>query len=109
VKEDVMFGDKQLSKGERIFAMLVAANRDPRVFDKPDEFILNREPNPHMTFGKGAHHCMGMPLARNEGKIAVPLLLERFKNIEIMEDMNNIPWINSMVTRGPTRLPVKLS
>lgn len=109
VKDDVMFGEKQLSKGERIFAMLAAANRDPKIFQNPNDFILSRDPNPHMSFGKGAHHCMGMPLARNEGKIAIPLLLERFNNIAIMEDLNEIPWINSMVTRGPTRLPVKLS
>jgi len=109
VKENVVLGGRELIKGERIFAMLAAANRDPKIFSNPDELILNRNPNPHLTFGKGAHHCMGMPLARNEGKIVVPMIVERFKNITIMEDLNNIPWINSMVTRGPTRLPVKLS
>lgn len=109
VKQDVQLGGKQLAKGERVFAMLAAANRDPKLFENPDELILDRVSNAHMTFGKGAHHCMGMPLARNQGKIVIPMLLEKFKNIEIVEDMNDVPWINSMVTRGPTRLLVKLS
>jgi cytochrome P450 len=102
-------GSKQLSPGERIFAMLVAANRDGEVFARPDELDVTRNPNPHMAFGKGHHFCLGTPLARIEGQVAIECLLERFSKIELSEPVANIPWINSMVTRGPTRLPLKLS
>jgi cytochrome P450 len=109
VTEDVMLGDKQLTKGERVFAMLLAANRDEDVFDDPDRLDVTRNPNPHMAFGKGPHFCMGTPLARIEGQIALKAILGRYTNIVLQEEMDSIPWINSMVTRGPTRLPLTLS
>jgi cytochrome P450 len=109
ITKETQLGGKQLSPGERIFAMLVAANRDGDVFANPDALDLTRNPNPHMAFGKGHHFCLGTPLARIEGQIAVECLLERFSKIELAEPVENIPWINSMVTRGPTRLPMKLS
>ena len=71
VKQEVELGDKTLAPGERVFAMLVAANRDPKVFENPNQLNLRRNPNPHMAFGKGPHHCMGMPLARDEGSIVM--------------------------------------
>lgn len=109
VTEDLELGGKQLSMGERVFAMLLGANRDPDVFDDPDKFDVTRNPNPHMAFGKGAHFCLGTPLARIEGQIALGEILQRFGKMTIEEDMGQVPWINSMVTRGPTRLPVKFT
>lgn len=109
VSKETVLGGKQLTPGERIFAMLVAANRDGDVFANPDILDIARNPNPHMAFGKGHHFCLGTPLARIEGQIAVECLLERFSTIELAEPVANIPWINSMVTRGPTRLPLRLA
>ena len=109
VTKEAQLGGKQLSPGERIFAMLVAANRDEEVFTNPDVLDLTRNPNPHMAFGKGHHFCLGTPLAKIEGQVAVEYILERFGKIELAEPVENIPWINSMVTRGPTRLPMRLS
>lgn len=109
VAEDTELGGRQLSRGERVFAMLVGANRDEEVFSDPDRLDLTRAPNPHMAFGKGPHFCMGTPLARVQGQIVIEALLDRFGTITLEEDMSTIPWINSMVTRGPTRLPLKLS
>jgi cytochrome P450 len=109
VAKETVLGGKQLSPGERIFSMLVAANRDGEVFTNPDTLDITRNPNPHMAFGKGHHFCLGTPLAKIEGQIAVECLLERFSKIELAEPVENIPWINSMVTRGPTRLPLRLS
>jgi cytochrome P450 len=109
VTKESELGGKQLSQGERIFAMLVAANRDGDVFANPDALDLARNPNPHMAFGKGHHFCLGTPLARIEGQVAVECLIERFSRIELAEPVETIPWINSMVTRGPTRLPMRLS
>jgi hypothetical protein len=109
VTKEAQLGGKQLSPGERIFAMLVAANRDGEVFTNPDVLDLTRNPNPHMAFGKGHHFWLGTPLAKIEGQVAVEYILERFGKIELAEPVENIPWINSMVTRGPTRLPMRLS
>jgi cytochrome P450 len=109
VGKETELGSKQLSPGERIFSMLVAANRDGDVFANPDALNIARNPNPHMAFGKGHHFCLGTPLARIEGQVAMECILERFSKIELVEPVEDIPWINSMVTRGPTRLPMRLS
>jgi cytochrome P450 len=108
VKEDTELGGKQLTAGERVFFMLLSANRDAEVFDDPDVLDVTRNPNPHMAFGKGPHFCLGTPLARIEGQIVLSAILERYGSIELAEPLSNIPWINSMVTRGPSRLPLRL-
>jgi cytochrome P450 len=109
VGKETILGGKQLSQGERIFSMLVAANRDGEVFANPNVLDIARNPNPHMAFGKGHHFCLGTPLARIEGQVAMECIMERFSKIELVEAVDDIPWINSMVTRGPTRLPMRLS
>ena len=64
--EDVEVGDVVVEEGQKIAALLGAANRDPAVFDEPDEFDVDRDPNPHLAFGVGVHFCLGAPLARME-------------------------------------------
>lgn len=108
VTEDTELGEQPIAAGDRVFAMLVGANRDPEVFRRPDELNISRTPNPHMAFGKGPHFCLGTPLARLEGQIALSAVLERFGSIELREPVTSIPWLNSMVTHGPTRLPLRL-
>ncbi len=108
VVEDTELGGARLAVGDRIFAMLVAANRDPEVFSQPDELDLKRYPNLHMGFSKGVHFCLGAPVARLEAQIALTELIERFPDYRIVEPVEDIPWVNSMVTRGPSRLPVRL-
>ncbi|MEZ0603098.1 cytochrome P450 [Paraburkholderia sp. IW21] len=108
VTEDTELGDQEIAAGDRVFAMLVGANRDPEVFSDPDELRTSRNPNPHMAFGKGPHFCLGTPLARLEGQIALTAILERFSSIELCEPVEAIPWLNSLVTHGPTRLPLRL-
>ena len=68
---------KDLKIGERVFLLMNAANRDPRAFRDPDRVDLRREGVPHLTFGFGAHICLGFPLARLEGQIALPAVLRR--------------------------------
>jgi cytochrome P450 len=102
-------GGVPLRAGDRIFAILIAANRDAEAFPDPDELVLDRSPNRHVAFSKGAHFCLGAPLARLEAEIALRRILERYRTIEIAEPLSEIPWTNSMVARGPTRMPLRVS
>jgi cytochrome P450 len=109
VARDTDLGGVTLKEGDRVFAILIAANRDPATFEEPDELVLGRTPNRHVAFSKGAHFCLGAPLARLEGEIALRRILERYRTIEIAEPLEQIPWTNSMVARGPTRMPLRVS
>jgi cytochrome P450 len=108
VTADTELAGEQLKQGDRIFAMLAAANRDPQVFESPDEIVLEGRPNGHLAFSKGVHFCLGAPLARLEGQIAFTHILQSFPNLDLAEPLDSIPWTNSMVSRGPLRLPVVL-
>ena len=97
---------KTLRPGERVFLMLNAANRDPRAYPDPDRLNLQRDGVPHLTFGFGAHICLGFPLARLEGQISLPAVLRRWRSIELATD--RLEWINSMVFRCMRALPVRV-
>ena len=94
-----------IAASDRVFAMLNAANRDPRAFDDPDRFDIARAPNRQVTFGHGIHFCLGAPLARLEGKIALPAILERLGDIEQTTD--RLRWSDTLVLRGLKSLPIR--
>ncbi len=73
--EDVEIGGKLIQQGDVVHAVLHAANRDPAVFEHPHRFDILRHPNNHVAFSQGIHHCLGAPLARLEGEIAITTLL----------------------------------
>jgi len=83
---DMEFGGQQLRDGDMVALWLASANRDEEKFSHPDEFRLDRTSNPHITFGFGVHFCLGAPLARLEGQIALQALLERLPNIRLQAD-----------------------
>ena len=95
---------KQLNEGDRVFVMLNAANRDPLAFSEPDRLDLGRDGVPHLAFGFGMHICLGFPLARLEGQVAFPALLQHFRAIETRGPAPE--WINSLVFRGMKGLNV---
>jgi cytochrome P450 len=97
---------KTVRPGDRVFLMLNAANRDPRAYPDPDRLDLRRNGVPHLTFGFGAHICLGFPLARLEGQISLPAVLCKWRSIEAATD--KLEWINSMVFRGMRSLPVRV-
>lgn len=97
---------RTLQVGERVFIMLNAANRDPRAFADPDRLDLQRDGVVHLTFGFGAHICLGFPLARTEGQVAFPAVLRAFAAIEPVGGEPS--WINSLVFRGMHSLPVRV-
>ena len=84
VTEDHRFANREMRRGESVFLVLLAANRDERVFESPDEVDLTRDPNPHLTFGHGHHFCLGASLARLEARIALPALMRRFPDLQVV-------------------------
>lgn len=70
-------------QGEAVFMAILAANRDPRVFGDADRLVLDRTPNPHLTFGHGHHFCLGAALARLEIRLALPTLFRRFPSLSL--------------------------
>lgn len=71
-------------KRDNIVLLLGAANRDPEVFEDPDRLDVGRRPGPHLSFGRGIHHCLGAPLARMQSRIVLEVLLERFSSMELI-------------------------
>jgi len=106
VREPHALHGKELKRGERVFLLINAANRDARAFEEPDRLALERRGVPHLTFGFGAHLCLGFPLARLEGQIALPAVLARWGTIEIAAE--RLEWIDSMVLRGMNALPLRV-
>jgi cytochrome P450 len=105
-KEDVEVAGVRLRQGEKIAALLGAANRDPEVFPDAATMDVGRDPNPHLGFGAGIHFCLGAPLARVELQASVPLLLERFPRLAPAGEARLRP---TFVLRGYETLPVTLA
>jgi len=99
------FHGKTFNTADRVFLMMNAANRDPRAYDQPDRVDLARNGVPHLTFGFGAHICLGFPLARLEGQVALPAVLARWRRLELASE--SIEWMDSMVLRGMTAMPLR--
>jgi cytochrome P450 len=76
----------EIPKGAELGLLFDSANRDPTVFDQPDELRLDRRPNPHLTFGAGIHFCLGAPLGRMELQLSFRTLNERFPDLELVEE-----------------------
>lgn len=95
---------KSLKAGQRVFVMINAANHDPRIFDKPEQFDITRSPNLHLTFNYGPHFCMGAPLARLEGQIAIAEVLNRLPNLALASE--RYEYMDTMIMRGVREMPV---
>ncbi len=104
--EDLVIRGKNIQKGQMLFMSSAAANRDPSVFARPDEFDITRTPGRILTFGFGGHMCLGAGLARRELQIAIKLLLERFPNLRLDEEHPPQPKNQSLMFRGYFTLPL---
>ncbi|MGI8315221.1 cytochrome P450 family protein [Halobacillus mangrovi] len=108
-EDDIEFHGKTIKRGDLVLASLASANRDEEKFEASDTFDITRKPNPHVAFGFGIHFCLGAPLARIEGEIALSKLLERFPNIELTEKLSTSPWRPVFLLRGLERLEVTMT
>jgi cytochrome P450 len=108
VKDEHQLDDKTLRPGERVFLINPAGNRDPEVFVNPDQFDITRHPTNHLGLGVGIHYCLGAPLARLEGQLAISALLRNFPDIELAVTRDELDWHPTMLSRGLKSLPVRL-
>ncbi|WP_448626006.1 cytochrome P450 [Geodermatophilus sp. URMC 64] len=104
--EDVEIGGVTVAAGQKIAALLGAANRDPAVFAEPDTLDVGRTDNPHISFGAGIHFCIGAPLARVELQASFGALLSRTSRLELDRPARRRP---EFVIRGLADLPVVLT
>ncbi|WP_416908616.1 MAG: cytochrome P450 [Polymorphobacter sp.] len=98
VKAPFELRGKTLAKGDRVFAMVNAANHDPEIFETPARFDIGRSPNRHLTFNHGIHFCLGAPLARSEARIAISRLLARFPNVKVADE--DVTYMDTLTMRG---------
>ncbi len=100
---DIEIGGVLVPAGEPVLLSLASAGRDPARFAAPDQLDPAREDNGHLSFGHGAHYCLGAPLARIEGQIAIGTLLRRLPDLALAGELR---WRPSFRTRGLVALPV---
>jgi cytochrome P450 len=108
-RQDLEICGTTVPRGELVLAVLGSANRDEQHFEDPDTLDLARDPNRHLAFGRGGvHHCLGAPLARMEGRIAISALLQRFPSLDLGVDSGSLRWRRGIFLRGLQRLPLVL-
>ena len=106
VKEDMHWHGVDMKAYDWIMLSFPAANRDPAVFDRADEVVIDREVNKHVTFGLGIHRCLGSHLARMELRVALEVFLHRIPEFSLA-DPEAVTWSVGQV-RGPRTLPVSI-
>ncbi|UNO43739.1 cytochrome P450 [Streptomyces sp. MST-110588] len=103
--EDITLHGHTIRAGEAVLPVLAAANRDPEVFPEADRLVLDRQPNPHLAFGRGVHNCVGSHLARAELSVGLSALLDRFPGLRIAEGRQPT-WDDASPSKSPLTLPV---
>ncbi|MFC9242566.1 cytochrome P450 [Streptomyces sp. NPDC057136] len=106
-REPVKVGSTVIPAGEPVLVALASADRDPGRYPEPDTFDIRREAKGHLAFGHGMHFCLGAPLARMEGRIAIRTLLERCPELARDPQGGEPDWLPGLLMRGVRRLPVR--
>ena len=106
VLQDTAYEGERLRRGATVCFMLGAANHDPAIFKEPGTLDITRDPNPHLSFSYGIHYCLGAPLARLEGQIAIQTLLRDVPHLELVDESptHRMTW----AARGLVALPVRV-
>lgn len=105
--EDVKIDEITIPARSRVVLLVGAANRDPEVFDRPDEYDLDRDKTASLAFGRGAHFCLGASLARMEGVVALEEWIKRFPDYAV--EASGIERVHSVNVRGFAKLPIRLA
>lgn len=105
-REDVTIGGVTIRRGDMVYVAIASANRDDRQFANPDVLDVAREPNKHLSFGLGTHFCLGAPLARLEGQLAINTLLRRLPDLRLTMAPSQLRWRRGLLMRGLEALPV---
>ena len=106
VLEDIELHGITIPRGQELALLFASANRDPDQFASPDNLVLDRAPNPHLSFGAGIHFCLGAPLARLELGILFRTILEQMPTLELVSEP---AWKPRFVLRGLQALPVRVA
>lgn len=106
-RDDVTVAGVTIPRGSLVLAVIASANRDASQFDDPERLDITRENNRHLAFGQGAHFCLGAPLARLEGQIAINTLLRRLPALQLAVPVESLRWRATLVLRGLEALPVQ--
>ncbi|MEU0831360.1 cytochrome P450 [Streptomyces sp. NPDC005969] len=106
-REPVEIGNRSIPAGEAVLVALAGGDRDPARYPDPDHFDIRRDAQGHLAFGHGMHFCMGAPLARMEGRIAIRTLLERCPDLALDPAGAELDWLPGMLIRGVRHLPVR--
>lgn len=104
-RHDAVLAGQPIGAGERVALVISSANRDPMVFDRPDEFLCRREDNPHVSFGYGIHRCIGDHLARLEMRVVAEEVLRLMPNYRLADGFQP-QWLEGRITRGLASLQV---
>jgi cytochrome P450 len=105
VLEDIEIVGVGIPRGQELALLFASANRDAAAFDRADQIVLDRSPNPHVSFGAGIHFCLGAPLARLELEVLYRAMLERLPTLELAAEPE---WKPRFVLRGLRSLPVRV-
>ncbi len=103
---DVWLGGQLIRRGDVVRVVLSSANRDEAQFEAADELNIGRNTSHHLAFGHGIHYCLGAPLARLEGRIALPALFTRFPNLRLAQPDAPLAWRSGVLFRGLETLPL---
>ena len=105
-QEDLEIAGERIPRGALVLGVIASANRDERAFAHPNWLDLSRHPNRHLSFGQGAHFCVGAALARMEGRVAIATLLRRLPHLRLGQHEDQFAWRGGLVLRGLQKLPL---
>jgi cytochrome P450 len=105
-RRPVELGGQPIQPGNVVLAIIGSANRDEARFPSADRFILDRDPNPHIAFGHGIHYCLGTPLARLESRVALPIILNRLREMRLASPWP-LPPGEALILHGVRHLPLR--
>ncbi len=107
--KDTELSGQLIKSGHSLMAWIGSANRDGQKFSEPQKFDIHRKPNPHIAFGHGIHMCLGAPLARLESRVAIELLSQEYRNVQLRTREEDLVPLRNVAIGGVRHLPVRFA